>query len=305
MALPTVQYARIPAGTNVNLMSICLPQLQSLLLAAGWTIIAADSDAIGTGSFAAPAWDKTPASSVSAGKVIYLMPANDFTRQWYVEIEGWWHTGTSNVGFRVKVGTGESGGALTGATANTYNFAPNSTTIGSESIMAASEDGFAFVFTANSSGPYVVMSVERARTMAGVVGEDLVIQGNSGVNTSGALIGFTAGECARIRATDGFEYAIGKWFGLASMSSGFSNWNASNTNGVNNMNDASGEISVPMGPFAFSGVAAGVPRLVFYLHPVNVITGTDHPVFVDGASRLYRTPTATLTNLVAAMVARE
>lgn len=304
MALPTVQYDRTPAGVNSSLVSIIMPKLQTLLFAAGWTIVAADADAIGTGTAAVPAWDKTPVAFAGAGKAIYLMPANGFTRQWYIEIEPYWHNATNFLGYRFRVGTGESAGALTGATTWTYNFQPSSSTTSLEVLLAVSEDGLVITHLGTTSGASIVASVERARTMAGVVGEDLVIQGWATTATSGSLLGFSNGDCARLRASDGFEYAIGKWFGLAPSGSSFANWTASSNLSVNNMSNAAGEVSVPVGPFAFSGEAAGVPRLVFYLHAINVIPDTDHPVFVDGATRLYRTPTPNISTLVP-LVARE
>jgi hypothetical protein len=150
-----------------------------------------------------------------------------------------------------------------------------------------------------------VVSVERVRSMAGVVGEDLVVQGHGPTATSGTLIGFSAGECLRYRASDGLEYAVGRYFCLTHPASNFSNFTASNASTMN-MTDVNGEIGVPAGPFAGAGFFAGIPRLVFYLHPVNVVNDTDHSVFVDGASRLYRTPAVSYAGaLMVPLLARE
>lgn len=305
MALPTVHYERVPAGTDSALHRIIIPKLQTLMFSAGWTILSADLDAIGTGSAAIPAWDKTPTISGSAGKAIYLMPANGFTRQWYVELEPVWaNFGVSGPGLWVRVGTGESGGSLTGAGVYQYRCSAPNTATNVEVLMSASEDGFVISWLGTSASFMHLIDVERARSMSGVVGEDLVIQGYNTATTSGNSVGLSV-DTARVRASDGFEYALGRWFGLAPMATGLQGWlNSSNSVG-NNMSGSSGEVSVPVGPFASPGFMAGVPRLFFYLHSINVVANSEHPVYVDGASRLYRTPANSYANNLTPLVARE
>lgn len=300
MALPTVHYDRIVAGTNSSLISEFMPKLQALLFAAGWDILYADSDAIGGGSSSIPAWDKTPATNESAGRAIYRMPSNDHSRQWTVQIEpGWGSSTTNNHAFAVTIGTGwDTIDALTGA-GSTLAYQSTASTTGVEVLLAASEDGLAFQYVGTTSNIARFVLVERARDFDGTVSDDLGVLGYAAGGTFFDQL--PAYGCARYRASDGMEYASNRWFTLAPANT----LNSSANFATASTTSADGEANVPIGPINMSGVPAGLPRLVQIVGQLDAVTNTDHPVLIDGGVKQYRAPATFTSNTYVVLVARE
>lgn len=282
-----VHFDRSASGTNVTLISAYMPRLQALFFAAGWDIIYADSDAIGGGSSGVPAWDKTPATNVSAGRAIYRMPANGHSRQWYVQLEPFWGSNVTLTGMTIKLGTGESAGTLTGA-GNALTWGPASASNISQEFMAcASEDGFALGVGLSNVNTNMWILVERLRDLDGTVLDDLGVLGssNGGSWPDGATGSY---GCIRYRASDALQFAANRTFLLTPIASfqSASSWGTGATTTA-----ADGETNVLIGPFNASGGMAGLPRLLLACMVDDSVANTDHPVFIDGSVKLYRTPT--------------
>lgn len=173
MAAPTVQYFEASAGTGSALISVWMPKLHDLLLAAGWSIEFADSDAIGGGSSGTPAWDKTATNNSDAGIAVYRMPANGHATQWYVRVRPGWAGATSRANMRgITVGTNHDG---TGGVSGTEATPGNATTATDNRAwqLATSEDGL--IFTNGSQSNSVFFCVERARLPDGTVTDDVTV----------------------------------------------------------------------------------------------------------------------------------
>lgn len=289
MALPTVHFTRIPPTTNGSLHSIIYPALHALLIAAGWTLIYADADAIGTGSSSNPAWDKTPATTQDAGIAIYRMPANDHSRQWFVRLRPYWGASTNYVAHRFQVGTGESGGSLTGAGTERQLISGTAAMQSVEVLMNASEDGFSL--THGNTWTNISAVIERAREFDGEVTSHLATAWFAQTGNQGSIA---------YRASDGLEHAAGKWRMLGVNNDGTNFAQASSTD--HTTTDTGGENSVALGPFPFSARLWGLPRLWLLTHITDAVAASDHPVSVDGGVKLYYT--LGTTNFVA-LVARE
>jgi hypothetical protein len=302
MAIPTVRYDRIAPASNSSLISEFMPRLQAVMFDAGWEIVYADAIAIGGGTGSVPAWDATPVASTSAGVAIYRMPANGFTRQWYAQVElSWGSTVASNHNFIVTIGTGwDAVSALTGA-GDTFTWLANATSTGLEVLMSASEDGFAWHYATANAGSNRWVIVERARDFAGTVGEDLIV---TGAANAGTFVDQSATYGAvRYRASDGYQYPTSRHGGLTFANS----QTAVLAFGALTMSftAADGESGLAMGPFCFSGIPSGLPRLLLWMAIPDAVTGTNHPVYVDGSVRQYRTPLSLLTNAPAILIATE
>lgn len=305
MALPTVHFDQVAAGTNSSTIQNVMTRLQAVMLAATWDLLYADATAIGGGSSGNPAWDATPTNNTSAGKTIWRMPANDHSRQWYVQVEVGWGSNTGNFHrFIVTVGTGFDGvDALTGAGSTITYETGGSASTGLEAIMAASEDGFALFHTSNSQLTARWILVERARDLNGTVNDDLIVCGYASATTAGYFPNVTPNHgSVRYRASDGLQYAGAPYFALAAVN----NAQGMSTLATGSTTSADGETNVPVGPVPMSGGIAGIPRLAMMLNANDVVINTDHPVLVDGQVRLYRVQSGTLPSSGYALaVARE
>jgi hypothetical protein len=300
MALPTVHYDRIAAATNSSLHSETMPKLHALLIAAGWTIEYANADAIGGGSAGTPAWDKTPAVSTSCGIAIYSMPLNDHSRSWFVKLEpGWGSNVASGLSMKITVGTGESAGTLTGA-GNEFEYLGTTTTqTGNEVIMAASEDGFAYHHVGTTANAIRWFSVERLREFDGTVTADLGVLGAAATGTFPDQAPHYG--CVAYRASDGYEYAMNGWMALARVT----NYASFAGPATITTTSADGETGTPIGPVNTSARAWGIPRLVLIVGQLDALASTDHPVLVDGGTKLYRAPVTFVTNHYIPLVAIE
>ena len=303
MALPTIVFDEIVAGTNSSLISEFMPKLTALLKDAGWTLLYADSDAIGGGSAGTPAWDKSPSMNTSAGVMILKMPLNDHDTDFHLQLEaGWGANVGSNHYFSVTVGTGwDTVDTLTGA-GNTFTWQSNAASTGLQVLMNASEDGFSFYCASSNSGAVRWVLVERARELEnddpGGVSSDLLI---SGYATQGSFPNNSpASGCVRVR-DDGHEHATNYWAALA-MAQHMTGWQTPNT-GTFTSDD--GQYGAPIGPFNVSGRLSALPRLLLLLQQPDAITNTDHPVLIDGGVKQYRTPASFVTNAYVSILATE
>lgn len=299
MALPDVHYDRIAAATNSSLHSATMPKFHALLVAAGWTCAYINADAIGTGSAGSPMWDKTPAVTTSCGIAIYSMPLNGHDRAWYVKIEpGWGSNVTTGYSLKVTIGTGESSGTLTGA-GNEFEYLSTTTSTGNEVIMAASEDGFAYHHAGTAAASIRFISVERLREFDGTVTSDLGILGAA---ATGTFIDQTPYYgCVAYRASDAYEYATNGWFALARVT----NYVSFAPAGTGSTTSADGETGTPIGPVNTSARAWGIPRLLIVVGQLDAVANSDHPVLVDGATRLYRAPVSFVAGHYIPLVAIE
>jgi hypothetical protein len=307
MALPTVYYHRIAPGTDSSLHSEVFPILHGLLDDAGWTTQFIDSDAIGTGSSSAPAWDKTPTVNETAGRAIYSMPANDHSRVWYVQlIPRWGGNVTSNMSLSARIGTGIDGSnELTGAgTEVTWQSSAASNSL--PVMFSVSEDGLALVYDSNSGvtttnvNTFRFVLIERMREFDGTVSDDLGMTGYAAAGSFGD--GSQIFGCFSYRASDGLEYAVNTTAMLTGHGTSLTNTGTFTTY---SLTSADGETGMPAGPFVSSGRVWGLPRLLLTMFSSDVVVNTDHPVSVDGGVKLYRVLTNFPPSHIGCMVARE
>lgn len=271
MALPTIVYSHIAASSGSADVDDIGPAIHDALIAAGWSIVYADADAIGAGSSGDPAWDKVYESNGMAGTVVYQMPANGFTTQWFVKFSLGWGSSSTRVSMRnVEVGDthdgsgGISGGGTITATSTTSN------TNNSEFAVSASEDGIAAFASANNAPK---LFVERLRTSDGIVTDDVVAW--SGNGTGGFL---------HLRASVGVvtSQAPVVLAGLA-VSVGVNNFGA----GASLANGDGDEIPI-VGPF-WPGADPfyGAPRLFFFGPAGDYDLDAYYERVADGGSKTY------------------
>lgn len=284
MALPTIQHDHQVAGVGSNTVLEVMPRMHTMFLAAGWTIEYADTDAIGAGSAATPAWDKTPAANAVAGVVVYRMPANGFTTQWYVRIEAFWSSSANGWAWRLQAGAGHSAGTISnGITSNISVIAVN-TTDAFEWAASVSEDGFAYVPYGSSANS--MYAVERARLPDGSVTDELCVLVNRNSSSSQ--------YCAVIDPTDylvhpsstNVIYGLAGYNGTTTLSG--SALGATNTSFATRGRD--GLTSTICGPFMVTSKGIGAPfRLFIGVIAHSAAQASLIPVTVDGGTKLYRT----------------
>lgn len=284
MALPTIRFQLIPAATNSSLHSAVYPALCALLDLAGWTQLYIDSDAIGGGSSGSPAWDKTPAASTQCGRAVYQQPANGHTRQWALELVPAWAGDNTELMWRFRVGTGVDGGnnlQNPGDYLSVVTDGPGA--LNAEVLLSVSEDGFAMVSANVSASISKVFIAERARDVDGTVLEDLwcygfnAETGNSGTQWPDSTTGMSGGNGRNVtyRAGDAFQYTSR----VAGLITGDS------------LTGLDGEHNIPAGPIPNVPQVMGYPRHALFSLQTDATIASDHPVYVDGALRTYRTNT--------------
>ncbi len=195
MALPTIQYFRDgTAAASSSTLAKVMTKVHDRLIAAGWTIVYADADAIGTGSAGTPAWSKTPGANTDGGIAVYRMPANGLTTQWFVRLRPGWAGATSRFHMRgLTVGpTHDGSGAVSGSGTELMMVAAAVTTDSSAFAVATSEDGFCFDVMVSSNHTYVL--VERARLADGTVTDDVVVYVAYSNTALGRVLSATVGE---------------------------------------------------------------------------------------------------------------
>lgn len=245
--------------------------LHAHLIASGWSIEYADSDAIGSGSAGAPAWDKTPATVSDAGFAVYQMPANDHTTEWYVRIRPAWGAATTRVYVAgVTIGdTHDGSGGVTGGASEVAVAATGSNTDGYAWGISACEDGFALAMAGSGS---TTVLVERLRELDGTVTDDLV-----------ALLTVTQLKCAHVRAGVGLVTSQPPIVLGALGPSGVLTFGTGNTI-VNGDGD---EVPI-VGPFWPKGDPFyGPPRTAFLGSATDYATSTSYEREVDGGGKTY------------------
>lgn len=275
MALPTIRFHNTPAGANSSTVENFMTALHTEIIAAGWTIEYADSDAIGGGSAGTPAWDKSPVINTDAGVVVYKMPKNGHDTNWFVRLRPGWAANVNRPHMRgITIGTTHDGtGGVTGGTTELTPGVAATQSDNRQILLAASEDGFALhlIFTNN-----VNVIVERARRSdTGVVTDDIL---------AFVSYGSGSGRSALIRAGVGAVHTHDP-VALGGFNNGITA--ASFGSGVSLESYAGSHIPI-VGPYWLRGHPFWHGRHSFLVsfedHPVD----SDRSIVIDGASRVYK-----------------
>lgn len=263
--------------------------LHAVLILAGWELVYADADAIGTGTASTPAWSKAPAINTTAGTVIYRMPATSgFATRWCVEIKPAWLGGVDRQRLQIRLGDGFAANALVnpGAVAEAgAGSSSSANTTSTEWYVSAYEHGF-LVMTSSVGSSGFLLALERRRRLDDTILDDAVTYLGAYIS-SGALFGTVqiAGGATRTRLAQGGEIDPAAWAVLKTGANA-----APGT--LNRMDGATG---IPAGPFSLSGGMAGFPRLFMLTVPNDTPVNVDATRFVDGANHAYM-PATSLSN---------
>jgi hypothetical protein len=274
----TIAYNRVTTGRTAQQMGL---DIDTVLKGAGWTLEYADADAITGGTAAAPGWGKAFATGVSAGRVVYRMPATTLTTRWYVEIEILWGTSLNIFAIGVRTATGVSGaGVLTnpGTQIRPNNSATNNS---GECIVSASEHGFAIGQALGLSSGYA-LCVERKRNLAGAQLDDLVVHGISvGIATNGLFLAPGGGVN---RNVSGGENGAVEYLLVRKAITGST---AFNTSEPTSLAGAGALRGVAMGPLIASGGLGGMSGHMLLFPTADAPAGNDLTVSVAGVDRLF------------------
>jgi hypothetical protein len=162
-----------------------MTKLHELLIAEGWEIVAADSDAIGTGTLSDPAWDKAFVTNQDAGIVVYRMSATPMTTQWYVRLRARFGAVANTFNFTTQLGTGHSGTELSGVVSTELGFNAGSANNSGNTYLSVTPSGFCMV--GNISGRMIPLCVELARNQDATLSNDIIKHCQSPVGGFGAL----------------------------------------------------------------------------------------------------------------------
>lgn len=275
MALPTIQFHSEPAGANASTINKFMTKLHELLDDAGWTIVYADADAIGSGSAGDPAWDKTPAPTTSAGIVVYQMPLNDHTTRWFVRIEPSWGTNNNRVYVSsLSIGDVHNGaGGVSGGGAALVTTQPPSNDIDHQHLIATSEDGLFLSLV--GAGVSVIAAVERPRRV------------DTAAVTDDAWAWLVGGTSAARLARAG----VGEVHSVIPLAlAGVINTGPGGHGGAVANYDGS-EIPI-VGPFIPRGFPLYSLRLMGFLSAGDHSANSDRAISIDGGPKTYRCPGA-------------
>ena len=285
-----MQFFRNNAGTNSSTLQVWARKLHDLLLLAGWTLEFANADAIGTGSAASPAFDKTPAVNTSGGVVIYKMPLNGQVTPWFVRLEPAWGGSAGAIGsyLSIRTGTGQSGGVLSNPGSAVVIANPSTSSVNTyqndnvELFVSAHPDAFLVCLTGNSNSSWLA-SVGRHIDLSGATQDDLGVSliASNIVSATGPSGLTSEGSCVKRSAQFGEQSA--QRF-VAFTAPGTSVTSCAQPNTMNLPAAASG---FPLGPYLTSGGLASPPRLWLIVADNDSVAGTDQLVMVDGAERQY------------------
>ncbi|WP_104990851.1 hypothetical protein [Deinococcus sp. NW-56] len=278
-----------PANGRTSTIQNMFTQLHATLLAAGWTLVFADADAIGAGTAENPAWNKAPAVNTNAGRVIYQMPAvAGFPTRWCVELAvSWGSSNTTMQNVAMRLGTEAGGdGTLTGAgtthRANVNNAAGNATS--TEWYVNAYEHGLLLALHIINGG--FLLALERRRRLDGTVIDDATaygcVVGGGNIGAVGTQSAVQQGV-AQTRSVSAGEYNAQSWAVFAT----------GGGSAVFTLNRMDGATGIPQGPFNVSGGTAGLPRLFVFLPPNDCTAGVDSTLYADGANRAYHVAVST------------
>lgn len=270
------------ASTIQNMMT----QLHTNLVAAGWEIVYADADAIGTGTASNPAWSKTTATSVSAGLVIYRMPlVTGFPTRWCLQLNPKWGSiaGLAQLYARTAMDA-TSGGVLTSPGTEFYVQGNSTNNASTEWYVSTYEHGMLLALPVTNAG--WLLGVERRRRLDGTLMDDLTAYvataaAGSALSSLGGATGWATGA-AQARSVAAGESAAQRWAIFA----------ASDGTEPYTLNRMDGATGIPQGPINVSGGTAGMPRLFAFLPTNDSTVGVDSSLFVDGSSRAYHVASA-------------
>lgn len=267
---------------NPTAISAIGQAIHTALTAAGWTLAAVNTKAIGTGTSSNPKWDSSFVTLTSAGVAIYQMPLAGLTNRWYVSVElDWRNSATQGWRLRLNSGTGVdvANVALTGAGTAMGQQAQNPTT--NTWYVVANDYGLAVL--SNASADFMV-GVERARSADGAWTDDLLswIVANGGTSE---LVGVsTVGSYNRARNWTSGEYAV-QPLGFVTGWAGFNATAATSMPSTYSSSD--GNIGFPAGMLRTSNGLGGVITLAqVWLNGDNV-QSVDQTIVVNGTPRLY------------------
>lgn len=277
-------------GRNSTLQNM-MTQLHQTLLAAGWEIVYADTDAIGTGSASTPAWSKTPAITTSAGTAVYRMPVvSGYPTRWCVSLNPRWASASGGItwGIYATWGTDSTSGGVLTNPGNVQTFTTNSTSANNNSTewyVIAYEHGFLLALH-QATGGWLYCG-ERRRRMDGTLLDDLNTYGctkdavaQQFASMGGVNSGYTGIAMSRT-ATAG-EQGAQMWVVFATSTGG-------QPYTLNRMDGATG---IPQGPINVSNGTSGVPRLFVLLPTNDSVVGVDNILAVDGSNRAYHVASA-------------
>lgn len=282
MALPTIIYDADSPGTNASTIAVIGPKLHSMLLSAGWSIEYADADAIGGGSAGTPAWDKSYSSGAVAGTVVYQMPANGHTTEWFVKFSLGWGTAADRVSPRfLQCGTGHDGsGTLTGGGTGITMSASTGSAASLGHIISVSEDGFA-AWWDGSTATGALLMVERVRAADGTVTDDMLALAKPNTNTLYRRA-YTAASGEDTLSDIIFLGQIGNGGGIG-------------LSAVASVVSADGSASVIVGPYlARQALLAAPPRLLNFIAVSDATGGTTIQQDVDGGAKTYQVSASSL-----------
>lgn len=274
-------------STPANVMT----QLHANLIAAGWELVYADADAIGTGTASSPAWSKAPASGATIGRAVYRMPAvAGYATRWCLEFAPFWN-GAAGLpwGMSVRSATDATGsGVLTspsGAMITGPGTLATSNSASAEWYVSTYEHGVLIALHATTGW---MACLERRRRLDGTLLDDLTTYMSSPTGSSVTLGGSSVGAWqfggSSTRTVSNGEYPPQRWAVLS---------DSQGTAPPNTLNRMDGTTGIPQGPFNVSGGTAGIPRLFLFLPPNDAPLGVDATVYADGQDRAYYPATST------------
>lgn len=278
-----ISYTEILSCPDIETLAVAL---HDALIAAGWTIIYADTDAIGTGSSGSPAWDKTPATITDAGRTIYEMTATTATSTRYVEILWRWGNPVSEWCPQVDIGTGHDGsGNLTGNLGRRGLTDLSGAIGGSDTWVTAHEDGFG-VEVYDAQGWQ--FAVDHAWNLDGTVRDDLLIyfRSYSATNASYWTGISDYNRCARgsVVGLDTSGTLIPEHEALFLGAGGTSTTSLAPPN---TMLAPDGTVGIPAGPYTMLAAGLVMLKSILAFGPSDNALGSTQAVTFDGTNRTY------------------
>ncbi|RJF74898.1 hypothetical protein D3875_02575 [Deinococcus cavernae] len=260
--------------------------LHTVLILAGWELVYADADAIGTGTAANPAWSKAPTTGAAAGLVIYRMPAmSGFATRWCVEIKPMWATSATLQKVQFRLGTDATAGGVLSSPGSTIeagsgNNSGGNNTSSTEWYVAAYEHGLLVALPGAAGAVGYLGAIERRRRLDDTILDDLTAflcsSNASGVAFGASSNGWSSGS-TRTRLAQGGEIDAANWVVMKT-----------GANAVpSTLNRMDGATGIPAGPFSVSGGMAGFPRLFMLVAPNDAPPNVDVTRFVDGSNHAY------------------
>lgn len=280
---------------NPITLQAMLQQLDSNLIAAGWSREYVDPDAATGGSGGAPGWGKAPAASSTAGFVVYRMPAWGTLDRWYIKVEGRWGYAVQNFFLRltsatgVNTATGALSGAGTALGADTTATTANNNS--ADNYVVAFEHGFLCGINTSATGYF--LGVERKRNLAGAYTSDLAIYViTSGQSSNTTAVGFSSfgsssGGSAQVMVRSSSLGELGVQPLVSLQGHLYNSLGGSSGYPPSSFNQAGNTLGYPAGLFVTSGGLAGMLRLIQTWLPNDCSPLSAQTVNIDGADRTY------------------